>query len=68
MTADFVACLSPLSTAAQRVAAHQAAEQLKGYFIERLSAQSPQSPLLESLRQGLTDREVLLANLIGLLS
>ncbi|MBC2688623.1 cytochrome P450 [Pseudomonas kielensis] len=68
LTADFVACLSPLSTAAQRVAAHQAAEQLKGYFIERLSAQAPQSPLLESLRQGLTDREVLLANLIGLLS
>jgi cytochrome P450 len=68
LTADFVACLSPLSSSAQLDTAHAAAEHLNGYFVERLSAQDHQSPLLEGIRQRLTDHETLLANLIGLLS
>jgi cytochrome P450 len=68
LTADFVACLSPLSNPVQLDTAHAAAEQLNGYFVERLSAQDHQSPLLERIRQRLADPDTLLANLIGLLS
>ncbi|MBU6960224.1 cytochrome P450 [Pseudomonas sp. CVAP len=68
LTADFVACLSPLSNQTQLDAAHAAAEHLNGYFVERLSAQDHQSPLLEGIRQRLADPGTLLANLIGLLS
>lgn len=68
LTAEFVACLSPLSSTAQLDAAHAAAEHLNGYFVEHLSAQDHQSPLLEGIRQRLTDPDTLLANLIGLLS
>ncbi|APC18936.1 cytochrome [Pseudomonas frederiksbergensis] len=68
LTADFVGCLSPLSSPAQLDAAHAAAEHLNGYFVERLSAQDHQSPLLEGIRQRLSAPDTLLANLIGLLS
>ncbi|MCU1750245.1 cytochrome P450 [Pseudomonas sp. 6D_7.1_Bac1] len=68
LTADFVACLSPLSNQAQLDAAHVAAERLGGYFVERLSAGDNQSPLLEGIRQRLADHDTLLANLIGLFS
>ncbi|MFJ2365977.1 cytochrome P450 [Pseudomonas sp. NPDC087697] len=68
LTADFVACLSPLSSPAQLDTAHAAAEHLNGYFVERLSAGDHQSPLLESILQRMADHEALLANLIGLLS
>ncbi|TVT79741.1 cytochrome P450 [Pseudomonas sp. H3(2019)] len=68
LTADFVACLSPLSSPAQLDTAHAAAEQLNGYFKERLSAQDHQSPLLEGIRQRMEDPDTLRANLIGLLS
>lgn len=40
ITADFVACLSPLSTPAQLATAHTAAEQLSGYFVELLDEQA----------------------------
>ena len=70
LTADFVACLSPLSQPVQLEAAHAAAEQLRGYFIELLEEPDAQSPLLSGIRQRFTssDKEVLIANLIGLCS
>ncbi|WP_212624761.1 cytochrome P450 [Pseudomonas sp. PP3] len=72
LTADFVACLSPLSTSAQLTMAHAAAEQLSGYFVELLDEQADQSPLLSGIRQRFTStsasNETLIANLIGLLS
>lgn len=72
LTADFVACLSPLSDQAQLDAAHVAAEQLKGYFIELLDDPSNRSALLTGIRQRFaatsTDPETLIANLIGLFS
>jgi cytochrome P450 len=72
LTADFVACLSPLSDQAQLDAAHAAAEQLKGYFIELLDDPSNRSILLAGIRQRFaatsTDSEILIANLIGLFS
>ncbi|EJM71447.1 cytochrome P450 [Pseudomonas sp. GM50] len=72
LTADFVACLSPLSDQAQRDAAHVAAEQLKGYVIELLDDPSNRSALLAGIRQRFaatsTDSETLIANLIGLFS
>ncbi|WLG47491.1 cytochrome P450 [Pseudomonas sp. FP1740] len=71
LTADFVACLSPLSDQAQLDAAHVAAEQLKGYFIELLADPNNRSTLLAGIRQRFatsTDPETLIANLIGLFS
>ncbi|MGF6330207.1 cytochrome P450 [Pseudomonas sp. BS3782 TE3695] len=72
LTADFVACLSPLSDQAQLDTAHVAAEQLKGYFIELLDDSNNRSPLLAGIRQRFaatsTDVETLIANLIGLCS
>ncbi|KNH29802.1 cytochrome P450 [Pseudomonas syringae] len=72
LTADFVACLSPLSDQPQLDAAHVAAEQLKGYFIELLDDPNNRSALLAGIRQRFaatsTDPEALIANLIGLFS
>ncbi|HJR27074.1 MAG TPA: cytochrome P450 [Pseudomonas sp.] len=72
LTADFVACLSPLSDQTQLDAAHVAAEQLKGYVIELLDEPSNRSALLAGIRQRFaatsTDPETLIANLIGLFS
>lgn len=72
LTADFVACLSPLSDQAQLDTAHVAAEQLKGYFIELLDDPNNRSALLAGIRQRFavtsTDSESLIANLIGLFS
>lgn len=70
LTADFVACLSPLSSQAQLDAAHGATEQLRGYFIELLDDPGAQSPLLSDIKQrfGASDNERLIANLIGLCS
>lgn len=67
LTGDFVACLSPLSQAAQLDAAHRAAERLETLFQKRI--QAPDSPLLTRICQGLAaDPDSLIANLIGLLS
>ena len=67
LTADFVACLSPLSNDLQLAAAEAAAEQLRGDFIELLA--EPASPLLSAIQQRFTgDEETLIANLIGLCS
>ncbi|KAF2394411.1 cytochrome P450 [Pseudomonas frederiksbergensis] len=70
LTADFVACLSPLSNPAQLDAAHAAAEQLRGNFIELLEDPDTQSPLLNGIKQRFasSDNEMLIANLIGLCS
>lgn len=72
LTADFVACLSPLSTPAQLACAHGAAEHLTGYFVELLDDKAHQSPLLAGIRQrfaaNCAPSEGLIANLIGLLS
>ncbi|MGE8066255.1 cytochrome P450 [Pseudomonas sp. NPDC089569] len=72
LTADFVACLSPLSTPAQLDTAHAAAEQLSSHFRELLEEQSQQSPLLAGICQRFTatdsHADSLIANLIGLLS
>jgi cytochrome P450 len=71
LTADFVACLSPLSDQAQLDAAHVAAEQLKGYFIELLADPNNRSTLLAGIRLRFatsTAPETLIANLIGLFS
>ena len=72
LIADFVACLSPLSTPAQLACAHAAAEQLSGYFIELLDEQADPSPLLAGIRQRFASAsapsEMLVANLIGLFS
>ena len=67
LTADFVACLSPLSNDLQLAAAHAAAEQLHGYFIELLA--DADSDLLKAIEQRFAgDEETLIANLIGLCS
>jgi cytochrome P450 len=67
LTADFVACLSPLSNDLQLAAADAAAEQLRGYFIELLA--EPASDLLSAIQQRFVgDEEILIANLIGLCS
>jgi cytochrome P450 len=72
LTADFVACLSPLSDQAQLNAADAAAQQLSGYFIELMDDPAPQSALLAGIRQRFaatsTDPEALIANLLGLFS
>jgi len=67
LTADFVACLSPLSNDLQLAAAHAAAEQLRGYFIELLA--EADSELLRAIEQRFAgDEETLIDNLIGLCS
>ncbi|MCU1773412.1 cytochrome P450 [Pseudomonas sp. 13B_3.2_Bac1] len=67
LTADFVACLSSLSNDLQLAAAHAAAEQLHGYFIELLA--EADSVLLKAIEQRFAgDEETLIANLIGLCS
>lgn len=67
LTADFVTCLSPLSNDLQLAAAHAAAEQLRGYFIELLA--EADSELLRAIEQRFAgDEETLIANLIGLCS
>jgi len=67
LTADFVACLSPLSDDLQLAAADAATEQLRGYFIELLA--EPASDLLKATQQRFSgDEETLIANLIGLCS
>ena len=67
LTADFVACLSPLSNDLQLAAAHAAAEQLRGYFIELLA--EADSKLLTAIKQRFAgEAEMLIANLIGLCS
>ncbi len=69
LTADFVACLSPLSDQAQLDAAQAAAEHLRGYFIELLDDPDNRSPLLAGIRERFAgDQETLIANLIGLFS
>jgi cytochrome P450 len=67
LTADFVACLSPLSNDLQLAAADAAAEHLRGYFIELLA--EPASDFLGAIQQRFSgDEETLIANLIGLCS
>lgn len=67
LTADFVACLSPLSNDLQLAAADAAAEHLRGYFIELLA--EPASDFLRAIQQRFTgDEDTLIANLIGLCS
>ncbi|MBV4488425.1 cytochrome P450 [Pseudomonas sp. SWRI153] len=69
LTADFVACLSPLSNDLQIAAAHVAAAQLRGWFIELLADCNVHSALLSSIRHGFEgDEDTLIANLIGLCS
>ena len=72
--ADFVACLSPLSTAAQLAAASDAATALLCWFsvLTRSASSRPQSALArvqyEAAQAGWHDAKALLANLVGLLS
>lgn len=69
LTADFVACLSPLSDQAQLKVSHEAADQLTGYFVELLDDPDNTSALLAEIRQRSTaDPDTLIANLIGLFS
>lgn len=64
LTADFVACLSPLSNDLQLAAADAAAEHLRGYFIELLA--EPASDFLSAIQQRFAgDEETLIANLIA---
>lgn len=66
LTADFAACLSPLSNDLQLAAAHRAAEQLHGYFIELLTEPNP---FLADIQQRFSgEKNALIANLIGLCS
>ena len=69
LTAEFVACLSPLSNQAQLDAAEAAAEHLQGYFVELLNDPDNKSELLAGIRRRFSgDHETLIANLIGLFS
>lgn len=69
LTAEFVACLSPLSDQAQLDAAQAAAEQLRGYFVELLDDPDRKNPLLAGIGKRFAgDQETLIANLIGLFS
>jgi cytochrome P450 len=69
LTAEFVACLSPLSNQAQLDAAQAAAEHLRGYFVELLDDPDNKSALLARIRGRFSgDQETLTANLIGLFS
>ncbi|MGH8804501.1 MAG: cytochrome P450, partial [Polaromonas sp.] len=72
--ADFVACLSPLSTEVQLAAAGAAAKALLARFstLVRTAPSDPNSALArvqyEAGQAGWTNAEALLANLVGLLS
>ncbi|MES2944384.1 MAG: cytochrome P450, partial [Pseudomonadota bacterium] len=72
--ADFVACLSPLSDAAQLAAASVAAQALMARLAELVAAASarPDSALAliqaEAVHAGWTEKRALLANLVGMLS
>ena len=70
--ADFVRCLSPLSTAEQLVAASQAAQQLQQRFTDLLNnAQAKPNSVLANLQSQAHHydwQSSLIANLIGLLS
>ncbi|KHA71707.1 cytochrome P450 [Pseudomonas chlororaphis] len=67
LTADFVACLSPLSNDLQLAAADAAAEHLRGYFVELLAESA--SDFLNAIQQRFAgDEDTLIANLIGLCS
>ena len=69
LTADFSACLSPLSNDLQLAAAHVAAQQLRGYFTELLQDTPVASTLLAGIKARFAgDDETLIANLIGLCS
>ncbi|MCK1789384.1 cytochrome P450 [Pseudomonas violetae] len=72
LTADFGACLSPLSDQAQLADAQIAAEQLSGYLLELLDDPDNRSTLLGNIRRRFAtespDQQVLIANLIGLFS
>ena len=68
---DFVACLSPLSTAAQLQAASEAAQALMARFEQHVAAQpAREGTLLAAVRAQAPDdhSRALLANLAGLLS
>lgn len=72
--ADFVQCLSPLSTAIQIDAAHSAAQSLRTSFSQILENSQPRADSLlarvqtEAKLAGWAQTEALLANLTGLLS
>lgn len=68
--ADFVACLSPLSRDADLARASVAAQCLLTHFAGVLEGDVPQGSVLANLLQDSEgiDRQVLLANLIGLLT
>ena len=69
LTADFAACLSPLSNELQRVAADVAAQKLHGHFTELLAEPDVHSALLTGIGQRFDgDESILIANLIGLCS
>ncbi|HUG25836.1 MAG TPA: cytochrome P450 [Albitalea sp.] len=66
---DFVACLSPLSTAEQLAAASDAAKELRQRMHGLLAAQARPADLVQAIRQGdWHSPDALVANLIGLLS
>lgn len=66
LTADFTACLSPLSNDLQLHAANRAAEQLRGYLVELLAEPNA---FVASIQRGFSgDEDALIANLIGLCS
>lgn len=72
--ADFVACLSPLSTPAQLVAAGDAASALLARFVEGVQAAGAQPGSVlarlqhEAAQAGWHDAQALLCNAVGLLS
>lgn len=70
LTRDFVACLSPLSDAAQLHAAHRATGQLQVLFRKRIEANDSASAWLTGICQGFAGvaPNDLVANLIGLLA
>ena len=73
LTRDFVACLTPLSDETQLNKAHCAAAQLSRIFSALLNDDNSDSALLIRIRReseatGWEDQEVLIANLIGLMS
>ncbi len=73
LTRDFVACLSPLSDAAQRNKADCAATGLNPLFSALLSDDRQASPFLSQIHTGCAatawgEADALIANLIGLLS
>lgn len=69
LTADFAACLSPLSNELQLTAADIAAQKLRGHFTDLLAEPGVHSALLAGIGQRFDgDEDILIANLIGLCS